>query len=169
MNSNLFKAILAMDSYNRGYNAGIDLRKKNATGQYIQDSDTTYTENSVTYRAQLGNAIIYDKKGDTAAQSIGFYGIAYDLDGLPGGETVISYRGTDDFNGNPLTSNDAKHGWTLGLTNTDSQQGRMAVQFYQAVAGSGNWLSANISLTGHSLGGGLAANDNQQQMKKRAA
>ena len=49
----------------------------------------------------------------------------------------------------------------------------MAVRFYQAVAGDGNWRTADISLTGHSLGGGLAgfvvANDNKFQVTKEAA
>lgn len=38
MNSNLFKAILAMDSYNRGYGADIDLRPKDKSGKFILGS-----------------------------------------------------------------------------------------------------------------------------------
>ena len=43
MDNTLFKAILAMDSYNRGYDAGIDLRIKDGSDQYIPDSDTIYS------------------------------------------------------------------------------------------------------------------------------
>jgi hypothetical protein len=58
---------------------------------------------------------------------------------------------------------DIWHGWSLGLGTTDSQQGVMAIDFYNAVVDDlygtevhGNDDSINISLTGHSLGGGLA-------------
>lgn len=67
MNNNLFKAILAMDSYNRGHGQGI-----------------------VISGSKIGNAIIYDTKGDVVAQAAGFYGVAYQV---AGGETIISYRG----------------------------------------------------------------------------
>jgi putative lipase involved disintegration of autophagic bodies len=58
----------------------------------------------------------------------------------------------------------------MGAGNTDSEQAQMAVEFYQAIAGEGNYLTANIDLVGHSLGGGLAglvgANDNHKQTTK---
>lgn len=133
-----FKAILAMDAYNRGYGAGIKLPVKDEAGNYIQ----------------IGSATISLDRNDSIAQSIGFYAIAYNYSG----GTIISFRGTDNTVPtieNPIPD-DIYHGWPLGGGNTNSEQGRMAIEFYQAVAGSGNWLSANISLTGHSLGGGLA-------------
>jgi hypothetical protein len=74
MDSDLFRAILAMDSYNRGYGAGI-LGLSNATNTAI------------------GTATIYDTKGDSEAQGANFYAIAYNWNG----ETVISYRGTNTF------------------------------------------------------------------------
>ena len=82
MDNNVFKAILAMDAYNRGYNAGIKF------GSLAGDSsvDTPGTE--------IGNATIYRANGDPTAQLYGFYGIAYQLDG---GETIVSYRGTDNI------------------------------------------------------------------------
>ena len=151
INPIIFNAILSMDAYNRGYNAGIEF---------------TQPEGSIGQR--IGNYVIVNQSQVLENQqgvNIGFYGIAYELSG---GEIIISYRGADDVDGipNPLTNLDVQHGWTLGAGNTASQQGRMAVEFYQAVAGSGNWLSADISLTGHSLGGGLAgyvANDNRPE------
>lgn len=132
INPTLFKAILSMDAYNRGYDAGISVAGENI-GSATIGVDSTFA---------LGR----NGQGDFYDQSIGFYAIAYTY----GDETIISFRGTDTFVLDPI------HGWTLGTGNTSSQQGRMALEFYQAVAGSGNWLSANISLTGHSLGGGLA-------------
>ena len=155
MNSVLFKAILSMDAYNRGYNSGLDLSIRDLSGNVLHASDAINI-------AKIGTASIYAVEDGAAAENIGFYGIAYELSG---GEIIISYRGTDDVDGfpNPLTDMDVQHGWTLGAGNTASQQGRMAVEFYQAVAGTGNALTANISLVGHSLRGGLAgyvANDN---------
>ena len=62
-----------MDSYNRGYNAGINL-----TG------------------TQIGNGTIVIDSSNVSLnlndQAIGFYAIAYSYNG----ETVISYRGTDN-------------------------------------------------------------------------
>lgn len=134
MNYQLFNAILAMDSYNRGYGAGILLPS--------------------TIGTQIGDVTISATRGQSDAEGIGFYAIAYNYSG----GTIISFRGTDNTVPtieNPIPD-DIYHGWPLGGGNTNSEQGRMAIEFYQAVAGSGNWMSANISLTGHSLGGGLA-------------
>ncbi len=83
-----------MDAYNRGYNAGLN-----------QLSDATNT--------QIGNAFIYDTDGDTTAQSASFYAIAYTLSG----ETIISYRGTDD-------ASDIWNGWTTGVGNANSHSAR---------------------------------------------
>ena len=75
MDSKLFNAILAMDSYNRGYNAGI-----------------TFDALSDEIGTKIGSATIYDTLGSTLAESVGFYAIAYSYNG----ETIISYRGTND-------------------------------------------------------------------------
>lgn len=77
INPTLFKAILSMDAYNRGYNAGIKFG--NSTADYSTD----------TSRTQIGTATIFDRKGDASALSIGFYALGYSYNG----ETVISYRG----------------------------------------------------------------------------
>ncbi|PZP55670.1 MAG: hypothetical protein DI586_06145 [Micavibrio aeruginosavorus] len=138
MNNNLMKAILAMDSYNRGYNAGIQLS---------QNPDV-----------MLGNAkIIMNSSvlGNGKDQAIGFYAIAYQL---AGGEKVISYRGTDvDFLTFEGLTTDVWNGWGVGTGSPAGKQAGMAFEFYRAVAGQNNDpFDANISLTGHSLGGGLA-------------
>lgn len=140
----LMYAILSMDAYNRGYDAGIQIAEpENPVDQQLGSARIITTSSALV--DGNGNPNIDD--------DIGFYAIAYTYNG----ETIISFRGTNDkptlFN--PITD-DMYHGWSLGGGNTDSEQGQMAIKFYQAVAGSGNWLSADISLTGHSLGGGLA-------------
>lgn len=148
MNSNLFKAILAMDAYNRGYDAGIKFG--NLTGNNSVDTPGV---------VRIGNAIVTNVRGQQDAQDIGFYAIAYDLDGVAGGEKVISYRGTDDFDGpaDLLTSKDVA-GWLLGGGNYRVAQGIMALEFYNAVAGNPvDTRTPDISFTGHSLGGGLAS------------
>ena len=74
MNEDLFRAILAMDAYNRGYNSGI-ANLSDALG------------------AQIGNATIALRTLSTDMDSVkaSFYAIAYNWNG----GTVISYRGTD--------------------------------------------------------------------------
>ena len=82
--SQLMMAILAMDSYNRGYDEGITELGGLGT--------------------KIGNATIIDESDildNSAGVNAGFYAVAYNVGGtmvegvLPGGETVISYRGTD--------------------------------------------------------------------------
>lgn len=135
MDDKLFKAILSMDAYNRGYGAGIKFG--NLAGNVSDDSAGI----------RIGNATIYKNKGDADAQAAGFYALAYQLSG---GEKVIAYRGTDD-------KWDALHGWPVAAAGTpDVDQGVLAFGFYRAVAGDMDPRLASISLTGHSLGGGLA-------------
>jgi hypothetical protein len=71
-----------------------------------------------------------------------------------GSEIVISYSGTDPNNSNPLTTPDGK-------TNTALAGGGWAEQLLQAAQYYLDIKAANpnatITLTGHSLGGGLAA------------
>jgi len=143
LSNELMNSILAMDAYNRGYDAGVGLN-----GFSLGSAQLMTTVND------LGVTVLFDSGIlPNSDENIGFYGIAYNYNG----ETVISYRGTDNQPtlDNPLTD-DVVNGWPLSFGNTDSQQGRMAIEFYQAVAGDGNWLTSNIFLTGHSLGGGLA-------------
>jgi hypothetical protein len=78
MNDLLFKAILSMDAYNRGYGRAIEL------------------ESATNGSVRIGNATIIDDKGDAEAQAISFYALAYDTNNDGVGD-IISYRGTDDF------------------------------------------------------------------------
>ena len=138
LSSELFNAILSMDAYNRGYDSSITLSEVVGT--------------------QIGGATITVTRGQNDAQDIGFYALAYDYNG----ETIVSYRGTDYPEGEDRTIRvagqdipfDIYHGWPLGGGNLNSEQGLMALEFYKAIDGS---TSSTISLTGHSLGGGLAA------------
>ena len=146
----LFYAILSMDAYNRGYNSGIDLKG-----------------------STLGNALISLDAEDEgfldagAAQSAGFYAVAYQWNG----ETIISYRGTSAESVLEFLK-DANSGWATCAGGYLNEQAKLAAEFYQAVTGTqttdpgvisegGN--ASPVTLVGHSLGGGLpglAAKDN---------
>lgn len=145
MNSLLMNAILSMDAYNRGYEEGITL-----TGSAI--GNATITKDSLV----LGTTVVNGQnvRDDQAA---GFYAVAYEYNG----QKVISYRGTDDkslsLNPVDLYRPDLWNGYGTGAGSAQSQQAELAFLFYQDVAGVGaDVKKANISLTGHSLGGGLA-------------
>ncbi|WP_156427458.1 hypothetical protein, partial [Novosphingobium sp. Fuku2-ISO-50] len=97
MDQDLFVAILALDSYDRGY-----------------DSDLSYSL-SDAIGTKIGNATVIAHSSDAASSNevqAGFYAIAYDWDGT----TVISYRGTNfDFTGgtgSPIFK-DFLNGWSL--------------------------------------------------------
>ncbi len=149
MNDILFKAILSMDSYSRGYDPAIKFG--NSTEAYSID----------TVGTKIGNATIYDTAGDANAQAVGFYAVAYNYNG----ETIIAYRGTDKNISVPFISDsgsDMYNGYGVFSGIADVPQARMAFTFYNDVAKQLNNgvpidpRDANISLTGHSLGGGLA-------------
>jgi hypothetical protein len=93
MTDDLMRAVLAMDAYSRGYDQGLLLEP---SGEY-----------------DIGKMSII-AQSDTLAGSfgvnIGFYAAAYQGDG----ETIISFRGTDDF-GTGLLTKDMLYGWTLAL------------------------------------------------------
>jgi Ca2+-binding RTX toxin-like protein len=141
MQKSFFLSILALDSYNRGYNSGLaELGSENG---------------------RLGNARIFQVTENQKAnwQSIGFYAVSYNVSGVSsfsGTSTIISYRGTDDFN--PLSgASDIWNGWTVGAGFNSGSQARLAIEYYQNLTGGSLYDSAaSVQLTGHSLGGGLA-------------
>jgi Ca2+-binding RTX toxin-like protein len=144
MDTALFDAILSMDSYNRGYNPGISL--------VGSDPLNSPVVNGVT---QIGNATIINNSSTALAKGVdeadGFYAVAYKLSD---GQTVIAYRGTDQFlNGNGI-GGDIANGYGSGSGLPDTPQTELAFQFYEAVAKTAGVSS--ITATGHSLGGGLA-------------
>ena len=78
MDRDLFLAILAMDSYNRGYDAGVA---------------------GLPETGEIGNATIrpFQDGEQNSWQSAGFYAVAYDVSNVAGfssDDMVISYRGT---------------------------------------------------------------------------
>ena len=114
MTNDLFLAILAMDSYNRGYDPGMEVT-----------------------RAQIGNATLGLRSTDSAAgtpggQAAGFYAISYTWNG----QTVISYRGTDDVLGLGDGASDLWRGWITGAGHlVPGGQAQLAVDFYNNVTG----------------------------------
>ena len=132
----LFLSILALDAYNRGYKPGL-LGLSEAPG------------------TQIGTATITKTTRDINAD-VSFYASAYNWNG----ETVISYRGTrfDGALGPDL--GDVMSGWTLSAGYASVAQPQLAKDFYTSVTNQpiyGVTPPANVVVTGHSLGGGLAA------------
>lgn len=109
-NSTLAKAILSMDSYNRGYNGGIT---------FGSNSSDSAAVNGVT---RIGNYTVYRSANTPEAKIIGFYAIAYQYEEAGVTKTVISYRGTDQF----LTAN----GIGGGIINTQGAGADIATTAY---------------------------------------
>ncbi len=147
LSPDLFLAILAMDSYNRGYDSGIG------------DGPDGLGESG-----SIGNANILARPNEIDIadwQAAGFYAVAYQWNG----ETVISYRGTDNLidwtNLNPWSDTpggDIWNSYLTGLGSSASAQAHLAADFYQAVTGTtdSDPRLSDVTVTGHSLGGGLA-------------
>jgi hypothetical protein len=100
-----------MDSYNRGYAAGIG-SEEDGLGSAA--------------RTKIGNAtilndsdILRDDNGAQLDQAAGFYAISYTIgsgvDGLASGTKVISYRGTNSDNASNFVS-DAWNGYGAAPT-----------------------------------------------------
>lgn len=135
LSKDLYLAILSMDAYNREYGAGINLGPGTSVGAATIQDRQLFGIGSEQYAAW---------------QAAGFYAVAYDT---PYG-TVISYRGTD-FAPDPGMINDITQGWPVGGGNYYELQSLMATDFLDAVQADDS--PSSIILTGHSLGGGLAA------------
>ncbi len=136
----LMYAILAMDAYNREYIPGIKI------------GDAPIGTATLLNREDFG----IDDNAYQAWKDVDFYAATYKLGSGTDAETVISYRGTDypdPFLVSPGAS-DIWNGWITGAGFLSSQA-RFAAAFYSSVAGD-DLYNANISFTGHSLGGGLA-------------
>ena len=118
----LMLAILAMDSYNRGYNQGIS--GLGGTGTSIGT-------------AVLGTSSNTAERSDAVTAS--FFAQAYTL---ASGETVISYRGTDQ------PGLDFENGFGIGQGIPLSPQGMMAIDFYRSAIGQGDrrWRSLGSRL-----------------------
>jgi hypothetical protein len=128
----LFLAILAMDSYNRGAGAGL-----NDGGSGDQDG-------LGRIGSQIGTATVVNDNNSTTAQAAGFYAVAYNTQY----GTVISYRGTDSSPGTDLAT-DANKGWTLGGGNFFAEQATLSVKFLDAVQADN--APGSVILTGQRL------------------
>lgn len=138
MNRNLMLSLLSMDVYNRGAQSLID----GAAGVYGMNN-----QGALGYLTRLGDHSNYLNL--PFENSISFHAEAWSL----GGDLIVVYEGTD----NPL-GGDLLHGWSIGGGLSAASQAGYAQQFYEAVTGRSAFDSAlpNVTLTGHSLGGGLA-------------
>jgi hypothetical protein len=134
-NEVLMTAILSMDVYSRDPNYG---------SAPILSKLSNTALGSATFEADLYN------------QSTNFGAVAWDW----GGQTIIAYEGTvSNTPGTIVTS--ALNGWGVVLGIPGGPQATEAIAFYQHVANAtanfdGNYQNADIVLTGHSAGGGLA-------------
>lgn len=162
-NPDVFNAILAMDSYNRGYGRGLnEPGNSNLLGLATVVSDS---------------AILKDAAGNRLDSRAGFYASAYMWTEKNGTQHIaISYRGTNpDFNWNlrqfldsPVFK-DAWNGWRLAGGYDNAGQAQLALQFAEQVLqlridGTTHVLTparrgaraTEVDFVGHSLGGGLA-------------
>jgi hypothetical protein len=145
ISKDLFLAILSMDAYNRGYGAG------------ISDGGENDPDGLGGIESHIGGATIVNQSNVAAnsdAVNAGFYAIAYDWNG----ETVISYRGTDnpDFFGTAPGASDVWHGWVTGA-GVQGSQSELAFKFFKDVTGADALQreAGSAILTGHSLSGVL--------------
>ena len=141
MTTELYMALLSMDSYNRGY------------GQRL---NVVAAGGSIT---QIGNATIGTDALPAGAVSAGFFAQSYTLNG----QKIIAYRGTDDqFRLTSLiadiAASDVWNGYTSSVGLPYNTQQRMAAEFFQTVTNTTTTdpSAGNAILTGHSLGGGFA-------------
>ena len=137
ISKDLYLAILSMDAYNRGYGPGIALQGSGIGSATIN----TDSEEAFRLPGQDPNTL-------SAAAAAGFYAIAYDD---PTYGTIISYRGTDDYNFlSELMTVDLPLSYPGSY---QQEQIALAQRFLDAVNSSNG--GSSILLTGHSLGGAL--------------
>ncbi|MBJ7438642.1 MAG: DUF2974 domain-containing protein [Sphingopyxis sp.] len=128
MTSNaLMNAVLSMDSYNRFHNISLKVAS-----------------------TQIGNYTLQNIVLPSGYIENSFVAAAYSASD---GSTIVSYRGTD--------ANADISDWGIGIGTPFSYQFLAALDFYNSVVDAGSNPAFNIdpdaiSLTGHSLGGGLA-------------
>lgn len=112
ISNKIFLSILSLDSYNRGYNEGIEgLGSEDVSvGNATLSSQSSVLENSPELNA-------------------GFFAAVYDWNG----SRVISYRGTDSAVELSWAA-DIWSGWTLGAGFPWASQAGLAIKFFQDIA-----------------------------------
>ncbi|WP_298305595.1 hypothetical protein [uncultured Erythrobacter sp.] len=164
MKLDVLMALLALDSYNRGY------------AQQVKDLPDI---------GNIGPARILrisDTDAGSADFESGFYALAYNWNG----ETIISYRGTNFFDfANPTPESvqeftkDLWGGWNFFFGFERPSQADLARAFYEDVTGNTfrgedgfvtppDFGDNRITLTGHSLRDGLVAHNDNVAMEKTA-
>jgi hypothetical protein len=131
----IMDAILAMDAYSHNPDDGSWSKK--------------FTDFFNLTNGQLGNYVVSDVSTSAQNTNNNFFAIAY----ASASGTIISYRGTTDV------AKDATNGYGVGAGYAGGADATNAVTFYQQVAGTDDsqWQgNPNITVVGHSLGGGLA-------------
>lgn len=136
MNNDLMKAILALDAYNRGYNQGLII-------EGVSIGNASILQKEVNGESlNFDSAFLQDENGNRKDIPASFYAIAYEY----GEQVIVSYRGTDQI------LPDAK-AFLIGGGFYQATQAELAIKFFKAVDTD---PEKSLSLTGHSLGGGLA-------------
>jgi hypothetical protein len=115
ISNDLFLAILSMDAYNRGYNAGI--------------ADPNAGQREGLIGTQIGNATVGARANSAGDESASFFAQSYTL----GGKTIIAYRGTDTIPGSAADL----PAFASGAGLPDTAQTRLAADFYKAPSGDG--------------------------------
>lgn len=125
-----------MDTYHRGYNAGLkDLGETSSIGT-----------------ASIARTTNASPEENAAAQAVGFYAIEYNWNG----KNVYAYRGTDNRFTDFSPTGDIVNGYTLSAGLPDAAQALAAAKFFTEGQGAKSNANANAIITGQSLGGGLA-------------
>ncbi|MDK4715913.1 hypothetical protein [Rhizobium sp. CNPSo 4039] len=130
MTDDLMNAILAMNAYDFGANKTLDGSQNMQVGNWTVENVAPSNDHN-------------------------FSAVEY----VNGSDYEISYRGTTDVLGSELLDGDLWNGWTIGGGSDEAADVNSAISFYQSVLQTvkdSGGTSANITLTGHSLGGGLS-------------
>ena len=126
----LFRAVLALDVYRRGYNSGLNLGETGQIGDATIGRSSGYEENG-----QVGALI-----GNIDHETIGFFAQEYTLSD---GTKIIGYRGTDDdftlpslaladpFAPGPWT--DMENGFGIGVGSPIGPQALAALEFNNSI------------------------------------
>lgn len=137
----LLDAVFAMDAYEHNSN----------DGSWSDDLAAFFSLDD----NELGNYTLIDVSAGEEQLSNNFFAMAYSSSG----QTIISYRGTSNLFGSNFVNGDIYNGYGVGAGFPGGPDAMNAVAFYQEVADllDDPWRGAtDITLVGHSLGGGLA-------------